>query len=175
MVARLFCFNVFISFLLMSLVTAHLFADHREIESEITLHPRNGKRYRDSAYSFKLESRDRETHKNYVDIVFEYPRLRINNYGGATNRFVDLGKLPLEVACQVDWNRQDWKQDSIDPLPGHSYAIRISEQGHESVAVFYVVSVDPEAFRFRWTHATRAPWRQVFGRNANAGESSFKP
>lgn len=139
----------------------------------VKLEKRTDSEYEKSGFSFRYKAQDINKHKNYVDVVYEVGRMRINNHGGLENRIADLGsekdvKKASELVKDANW------YDKMLPLvAGRTYALEIKENNHKMIALFHVVKVDEKVIEFVWQPDPEQQWPVDLNRRGAAGCSGM--
>ena len=141
----------------------------------IKLEKRTESEYGKSCFSFQYRTQDFTKHKNYVDVVYEHGRMRINNHGGMKCRITDLGtEKDIKKAGELVKDAK-WSEKLIPPVAGRTYALEITEDKHKMNALFHVTKVDQKAMEFVWQPdpAPKKKWPVDLNRRGAAGCSGM--
>lgn len=118
---------------------------------QIKLDRRTDSKYKDSGYSFRYQTLNEKTHRNYVDIVYEAGVMRINNHNRLRNQIVDLGfREGLSKAEKFDLEDVTWTSEMLQPNEGHTYAMQINADNNQMIVVFHVSKVAEDKLEFKW-------------------------
>jgi len=118
----------------------------------VTLHSRkrNEQNYGDSAYSFRYATRDAESVKNVVDVVYNScGLLHLTPYGGTESYAVDAGKTTLDQVTELP--KQGWRRaNCILAAEGHVYVVEIRADGASYTYKFEVKKATSLSIDFVW-------------------------
>ena len=139
----------------------------------VKLERRTQPEYGKSCFSFRHRTQDVTKHKNYVDVVYEHGRMRINNHGGMKCRIADLGtEKDIKKAGEMVKDAK-WSEKLLPPVAGRTYALEIVEEKHKMYALFHVTKVDAKAMEFVWQPNPKKNWPVDLTRRGAAGVSGM--
>jgi len=139
----------------------------------VKLEKRTDSEYGKSAFSFRYKTQDAAKHKNYVDVVYEVGRMRINNHGGTKSRIADLGtEKDVKKAAKLIKDAK-WTDKQVPPVAGRTYALEIKEDKHKMTVLFHVSKVDAKVMEFVWQADQAKKWPVELSRRGAAGTSGM--
>ena len=139
----------------------------------VKLEKRTATEYGKSGFSFRYKTQDITKHKNYVDVVYEQGRMRINNHGGIKCRIADLGTEKDIKKANEMLKDAKWSDKLLPPVAGRTYALDIVEDKHKMSALFHVTKVDEKVMEFVWQPDPKKKWPVDLTRRGAAGCSGM--
>lgn len=139
----------------------------------VKLEKRTGSFYRKSGYSFRYQTIDEQKHRNYVDLVYEAGKMRINNHGGMKCRIADLGTETDVKKATAQIKNAKWSKDLLVPKAGQTYSLEITEGKHKMHSVFHVTKVAEKQIEFVWQPDKTKKWPIAVGQRGAAGCSGM--
>ena len=149
-------------------------ADADKKMQTVKLEKRTESKYGKSAFSFRYKTQDATKHKNYVDVVYDQGRMRINNHGGMKCRIADLGEEKDIKKANEMLKDAKWSDKLLPPVAGRTYALEIKDdEQNKMAALFHVTKVGEKLMEFVWKPDPKKKWPVDLTRRGAAGHSGM--